>query len=123
MSIKAFILQLSKYGFFGIVATLIHLGSAWLVLYLFNSSVFVANTIAFFIAFGFSYLFQTRYVFTTSFHIHKFLKFFSVQFGSFLLSYIVSDIIPVQNSYIHTLVIVAIMPIVTFTVHKFWTFK
>jgi putative flippase GtrA len=123
MSIKTFILQLSKYGFFGVVATLIHLLSAWGILYISSVSVFVANTVAFFIAFGFSYVFQTLYVFQTHFHWKKFVKFFSVQFGSFLLSYLLSDIIKFENDYIHTLIIVAIMPVVTFTTHKFWTFK
>ena len=123
MSIKAFVIQLSKYGFFGVVATLIHLGSAWTVLFLFQTSVFVANTVAFFIAFGFSYVFQTLYVFQSHFHLHKFVKFFLVQFWSFLLAYILSDVVKIDNGYVHTLLIVAIMPLVTFTLHKLWTFK
>ena len=123
MNTKKLLLQLSKYGFFGVVATLIHLGSAMSLLYVTNISVFTANSIAFFIAFGFSYIFQTLYVFHSAFHLHKFIKFFLVQFGSFLLSYILSDVVPMENKYMHTLVIVAIMPLVTFTIHKFWTFK
>jgi len=123
MSIKAFVIQLSKYGFFGIIATLIHLGSAWMVLFIFQTSVFAANSVAFFTAFGFSYLFQTLYVFQTDFHLHKFVKFFLVQFLSFLVAYILSDVVPISNGYVHTLLIVAIMPLVTFSAHKLWTFK
>jgi putative flippase GtrA len=123
MSTKKQLLQLAKYGLFGVLVTLIHLCTAWLVIYLFELSVFVANTVAFLTAFGFSYIFQTLYVFESSFHFMKFIKFFAVQFGSFLLAYLLSDIFPIANGYLHTLLIVAIMPLVTFTIHKFWTFK
>ena len=123
MSIKSFILQLGKYGLFGVIATLIHLFTAWLVLYIFASSVFVANSVAFFTAFIFSYIFQTLYVFVSEFHFVKFFKFFTVQFGTFLLSFIGSNFVHLQNQYLHTLLIVAIMPLISFVIHKFWTFK
>ncbi|ADN09601.1 GtrA family protein [Sulfurimonas autotrophica] len=123
MNIKSHILQLAKYGFFGVIATLVHLFSAWAIIYFFAASVFVSNTLAFFTAFIFSYIFQTLYVFSTSFHFKKFIKFFLVQYGTFLFSYLLSDIFPIQNGYLHTLLIVAIMPLITFVIHKFWTFK
>jgi putative flippase GtrA len=123
MNIKAHILQLAKYGFFGVIATLVHLLTAWAIIYLFAASVFIANTVAFFTAFIFSYIFQTLYVFNTHFHIKRFMKFFLVQYGTFLFSFVISDIFPIANSYLHTLLIVAIMPLITFVIHKFWTFK
>ena len=123
MSIKRQMFQLVKYGFFGIIATLIHLLTAWALIYLFGLAVLSANSVAFLTAFGFSYIFQTLYVFGSTFHFVKFLKFFGVQFCTFLLSFVLSDIFPVTNSYLHTLLIVAIMPLVTFVIHKFWTFK
>ena len=123
MSIKAHILQLAKYGFFGVIATLVHLLTAWAIIYFFSASVFIANTFAFFTAFIFSYIFQTLYVFNTHFHIKRFMKFFLVQYGTFLASYLLSDVFVIQNGYLHTLLIVAIMPLITFVIHKFWTFK
>jgi putative flippase GtrA len=123
MNIKSHIVQLAKYGFFGVIATLVHLFTAWAIIYFFAASVFVANTLAFFTAFVFSYVFQTLYVFHSTFHIKKFMKFFLVQYGTFLFSYLLSEIFPIDNSYLHTLVIVAIMPLITFVIHKFWTFK
>ena len=123
MNISTLFIQLSKYGFFGVIATLIHLLTAWLILYLFNSSVFLSNTVAFLTAFIFSYIFQTLYVFQTDFHIKKLVKFFLVQFGTFLFSYLFSNIVNIESSYLHTLLIVAIMPLISFIVHKFWTFK
>ena len=123
MNIKSHILQLAKYGFFGVIATLVHLFTAWAIIYLFDASVFIANTFAFFTAFIFSYIFQTLYVFTSTFHFKKLLKFFLEQYGTFLFSYLLSELFVVQNSYLHTLLIVAIMPLITFLIHKFWTFK
>ncbi len=123
MNIKTHILQLAKYGFFGVIATLVHLLTAWAIIYFFSASVFIANTFAFFTAFIFSYVFQTLYVFNTHFHIKRFMKFFLVQYGTFLFSYLLSDVFPITNGYLHTLLIVAIMPLITFVIHKFWTFK
>ena len=123
MSIKTHILQLAKYGFFGVIATLVHLLTAWAIIYFFSASVFIANTFAFFTAFIFSYIFQTLYVFNTHFHFKRFMKFFFVQYGTFLTSYLLSDVFVIQNGYLHTLLIVAIMPLITFVIHKFWTFK
>lgn len=123
MNTRALIVQLTKYGVFGVVATLIHLFTAWALIYFFQTTVFISNIFAFFIAFSFSYVFQTLYVFKTIFHFLKLLKFFAVQFGTFLFSYILSDMVNIQNSYLHTLMIVAIMPLITFVIHKFWTFK
>jgi putative flippase GtrA len=123
MNIKAIAIQLGKYGLFGVLATLIHLFTAWALIYFFQTTVFVSNILAFFVAFAFSYIFQTLYVFNTQFHLLKLLKFFTVQFGTFLFSFILSDLINIQNSYLHTLLIVAIMPLITFFIHKFWTFK
>ncbi len=123
MNIKTHIVQLAKYGFFGVLATLVHLFVAWAVLYISAPSVFIANLFAFLTAFIFSYIFQTLYVFATTFHIVKFIKFFFVQFGTFLVAYLLSDVLMIQNGYLHTLIIVAIMPLITFLIHKFWTFK
>lgn len=123
MNIKSHILQLTKYGFFGVIATLVHLFTAWANIYLFNASVFVSNTFAFFTAFIFSYIFQTLYVFSTNFHLKKFIKFFLVQYGTFLFSYLFSKLFSIHNSYLHTLLIVVIMPLIAFLMHKFWTFR
>jgi len=123
MSTKLLLLQLVKYGLLGVVATLIHLLSAWSIIYIFGATVFTSNIFAFLIAFSFSYIAQTQYVFESEFHIVKFFKFFGVQFSTFLFSYFVSNILRIESSYLHTLLIVAIMPLITFTLHKFWTFK
>jgi len=116
-------IQISKYGFFGIIATLIYLLIAWSGIYFLNLSVYSANMTAFFTAFAFSYIFQTLFVFQTYFHLQKFIKFFLVQYGAFLASYFISTFVQLQNNYLHTLIISAIIPLFSFFIHKIWTFK
>lgn len=123
MNIKPLLLQLSRYGFFGIIATVIHLLSAWLLIYGFAASVLLANSCAFLIAFMFSYLFQSKYVFHTAFYWQKFTRFFAVQGGAFVLAYMLSTWFPLDNQYMQTLLIVMVIPLVSFIIHKLWTFK
>ncbi len=123
VSIKLLLLQLSRYGFFGMIATLIHLLSAWLLIYGFSTSVLLANSCAFFIAFMFSYVFQSKYVFKATFDVQKFVRFFAVQGGAFVLAYMLSTWFPLGNQYLQTLMIVAVIPLISFVIHKIWTFK
>lgn len=117
------LIQIAKYGLFGIIATLIHLVTAWSLVYLFDSSFFYANLSAFLLAFISSYIFQTLYVFESHFEINKLVKFFLVQFGVFLLSYAATNLFLLTNQYLQTLLLVVIMPLLSFFVHKLWTFK
>jgi len=117
------LLQLSRYGFFGIIATLIHLLSAWLLIYGLSTSVLLANSCAFLIAFMFSYIFQSKYVFKASFDAQKFVRFFAVQSGAFVLAYMSSTWFRLDNQYIQTLLIVMVIPLVSFVIHKLWTFQ
>jgi len=123
VNIKILLLQLSRYGFFGIIATLIHLLSAWLLIYGLSTSVLFANSCAFLIAFIFSYIFQSKYVFRTTFDKQKFVRFFTVQSGAFFLAYMLSTWFRLENQYMQTLLIVAVIPLISFVIHKLWTFK
>jgi len=123
VNIKLLLLQLSRYGFFGIIATLIHLLSAWLLMYGVGASVLLANSCAFLIAFMFSYVFQSKYVFRATFDWQKFMRFFAVQSGAFMLAYMLSTWFRLDNQYIQTLLIVAVIPLISFVIHKLWTFK
>lgn len=128
MSIKALFirlinLQIFKYGIVGIASTLVHVGVSFSYLYLVKQDVFVANILAFMIAFIFSYVVQSLVVFKHALHIFKVIKYFVVQFSSFLAAYFSSTVLSLQNSYIQTMVIIFLLPLITFLVHKFWTFK
>lgn len=105
------------------IATLIHLLSAWLLIYGLSASVLLANSVAFLIAFIFSYVFQSKYVFKATFDVQKFMRFFAVQSGAFVLAYMLSTWFPLGNQYLQTLMIVAVIPLISFVIHKLWTFK
>ena len=117
------LLQLVKYGLVGIVSTLIHIGVASLYIYLIHQNIFIANIIGFCVAFAFSYTVQSLYVFKHSLGIVKFSKYFLVQFGALIAALIASILLPMENLYIKTVMISILLPLITFVLHKIWTFK
>ncbi|MGR5489160.1 GtrA family protein, partial [Vibrio alfacsensis] len=50
-------------------------------------------------------------------------KFFMVQFGALMISQGISELFSDLNSYIRVLVVVVILPVVTYLIHKIWTFS
>ena len=128
MNIKNLFLKLSnyqilRYGLVGGISTLIHISAAFLYLYFVKADVLIANTVGFCVAFIFSYTIQSLFVFKHKLKISKTFKYFLVQLGALIIAYFASNILRLENSYIHTLVISFLLPLVTFFIHKFWTFK
>lgn len=115
-------MRIVKYGFVGIISTFIHLSIAWLYLYFISNSVFQSNIIGFLIAYLFSYTVQSIYVFEHKISLKKAVKFFVVQFSALLLAIFASYFID-RSSYLETVFIIIVMPLITFIIHKFWTFK
>ncbi len=62
-------------------------------------------------------------MFKTTFDVQKFVRFFAVQSGAFVLAYMMSTWFPLDNQYLQTLLIVAVIPLLSFVIHKLWTFK
>ncbi|MDD5159196.1 MAG: GtrA family protein [Sulfuricurvum sp.] len=115
--------KLIRYALIGGSSTLIHLGIAFLWLYTVNSSLFFANTAGFSVAFIFSYTVQSRYVFLHPLSPLKAFRYFLVQFGALLAALILSAMLVGYNSYIKTLIVVILLPLITFVIHKLWTFR
>lgn len=115
-------MQIVKYGFVGAISTFIHLSIAWLYIYLISDSVFQSNIIGFLIAYFFSYSVQSVYVFENKISLKKAVKFFVVQLSALLLAIFLSYFVD-KSSYLETVFIIIVMPIITFIIHKFWTFK
>lgn len=115
-------MRIVKYGFVGIISTFIHLGIAWVYIYFINDSVFQSNIIGFLIAYLFSYTVQSIYVFEHKISLTKAVKFFVVQLMALLIAIFISFFID-KNSYLETIFIIIVMPLITFIIHKFWTFK
>ncbi|MDQ7059605.1 MAG: GtrA family protein [Sulfurimonas sp.] len=128
MNIKNLFLKLSnyqiiRYGLTGGISTLIHISIASSYIYLIDSDVLIANTLGFCIAFIFSYSIQSLFVFKHKLKISKTIKYFLVQLGALMIAYFSSNIFAFENLYIQTLVISFLLPLVTFFIHKSWTFK
>ena len=120
---KLFSFKIMRYAIVGGISTLIHIGVASLYIYSINNSVFQSNIVGFLVAYVFSYLMQSIHVFEHQISWHKALRYFIVQFGSLLTSIMLSGFLTEYNSYIRTLFVVILMPLVTFVIHKIWTFK
>lgn len=115
--------KIVRYGIIGGISTLIHLGITALYLYYVNSSLMESNIVGFMVAYIFSYIMQSAHVFGDAISWIKAFKYFIVQFGSLLSSILISDMTGDYNPYIKTLLVVILMPLITFIIHKFWTFK
>jgi putative flippase GtrA len=115
--------KLIRYALIGGSSTLIHLGIAFLWLYAVNASLFFANTAGFSVAFIFSYTVQSRFVFLHPLSLPKAFRYFIVQFGALLSALILSNALVGYNSYIKTLIVVVLLPLITFVIHKLWTFR
>ncbi|MDO9206842.1 MAG: GtrA family protein [Sulfuricurvum sp.] len=115
--------KLLRYALIGGFSTLIHLSIAFLWLFGVNQSLFIANVAGFTLAFVFSYTVQSRYVFLHPLSYSKALHYFIVQFGALLVSLILSNALIGLNSYVKTLIVVILLPLITFVIHKFWTFR
>ncbi len=115
--------KIVRYGLVGGISTFIHFSVASLYIYSISNSVFQANVVGFLVAYIFSYLMQSRLVFEHEINIKKAIKYFIVQFGVLLLAILASTLFESFNSYIRTLIITVLIPLITFMIHKFWTFK
>lgn len=120
---KLFNVKIVRYGLIGGVSTAVHVSVAFLYIYFLHDSLFIANTVGFFTAYWFSYTVQSKYVFEHSLSFAKAFKYLVVQFTSLLIAMGVTYYAPLENSYLQTILVVLILPLVTFIVHKFWTFK
>lgn len=112
-----------RYGFIGGISTLIHISIASLYIYFINNSLFISNIIGFLVAYIFSYTIQSKFVFEHKVNLNKATKYFLVQIGALILAIFLSDILDGFNSYIKSIIVALLLPLVTFFIHKFWTFK
>lgn len=112
-----------RYGLTSSGATVIHLLVAFSLLRWLNAAVLSANLVGFCCAFGFSYLIQSVWVFHRDIAWRNAAKFFTVQTGALLMAQLITALMPVENSYLHVILVVMILPFITFVTHKFWTFS
>ena len=112
-----------RYILVGGISTLIHFVAAFCFIYIINASVFQSNLTGFLVAYVFSYLMQSKLVFRHEISFKKAGKYFIVQFTALLIAIASSNLFDSYNSYVQTAIIVILLPLVTFILHKFWTFE
>ncbi|MGF1751224.1 GtrA family protein [Vibrio cionasavignyae] len=115
--------RIVRFALTGGMATAIHLVVAFSFLHLIQDNVLFANIAGFSLAFIFSYFAQTLIVFKNKVNWGNALRFFMVQFGALLVSQGISELFSDLNSYVRVVMVVVILPIVTYVVHKVWTFS
>lgn len=115
--------KLVRYAFIGGFSTLIHIVIASLYIYFIDRSLFQSNIVGFSVAYFFSYTIQSKFVFEEKLSTGKAFKYFLVQIGALLISILLTDTMNEYNSYIKTIAVALLLPLVTFFIHKFWTFK
>ncbi|WP_246611911.1 GtrA family protein [Agarivorans aestuarii] len=115
-------LRIVRYGLAGGVATLIHFSLALIILELWPLAFIVANLVGFSLAFIFSYLVQTLWVFEKELAINNALRFFVVQLGALSLSVWLSSQLTTYPNFLKVSLVIALLPAITFVIHRFWTF-
>ena len=114
--------KLVRYAIVGVVSTGIYIIAAFFVIYFVDDSIFSSNIFGFACAFLFSYLAQSKFVFNSNISFNKASKFFLVQFVSLLLAIGLTNLTQGLNAYFKVLIIVVILPLITFIIHRLWTF-
>ncbi|MEZ8141245.1 polysaccharide synthesis protein GtrA [Enterovibrio norvegicus FF-162] len=115
--------RLIRFGLTGGLASLTHIIIAFTLLLFFATNVFIANLIGFVCAFGLSYLMQSLFVFKKSLSLKNATRFFIVQFSALLIAQLISELFSETNSYLRVLLVVFMIPMVTYVIHRFWTYK
>ena len=115
--------KIVRYGFIGGISTLIHISTASLFIYFISNSLFLSNITGFLVAYIFSYTIQSKFVFENKISLEKAIKYFLVQIGALIIAILLSDILNEFNSYIKSIIVAFLLPLVTFFIHKFWTFR
>jgi len=116
-------IQFFRYVMVGGLAFLIHMLVAYMYLYYVEYSLFLSNTIAFFVAFAYSYSYQTLYVFRRKISFINLAKYLIVQLIMITAAMLIIDNISIYNYYIKTVFVLIIITPTSFLLHKFWTFN
>ncbi|KKD61496.1 polysaccharide synthesis protein GtrA [Grimontia sp. AD028] len=115
--------RIIRYGLAGGLATLTHISVAFALLHFMAVSVFIANLLGFLTAFSVSYLLQSFFVFQQSLSLKNVSRFFVVQLTALLVSQLVSEAFQDTNNYLRVLLVVFMIPLVTYIIHRFWTYN
>ncbi|MBT4521976.1 MAG: hypothetical protein HOC23_18410 [Halieaceae bacterium] len=116
------IMQLFRYGGVGGVSTLIHIAIAITYIRLIDEAIIWANVAGFLVAFCFSYVAQSLFVFRARFSMIRLTKFFGVQVIALTLSLSTSLLFTGAHPYFKVCITAILLPLMAFAIHKLWTF-
>ncbi|RXJ73501.1 polysaccharide synthesis protein GtrA [Veronia nyctiphanis] len=116
-------IRVIRYGLTGGLATFTHVAIAFSMLHFFTPSVFLANVVGFCCAFILSYLMQSLFVFQHALTLKNAQRFFIVQFAALLTAQLISELFRDTNSYLRVLLVVLLLPAITYLIHRFWTYR
>lgn len=120
---KLFYHKIVKYALVGGAATLIHIFIASMCLLFDNEAIYLSNVVGFLIAYLFSYFLQSKLVFKHNINVIMAIRYFVVQFSSLIIAIFISEAMSAYNNYLKTVIIALLLPLITFVLHKTWTFK
>lgn len=123
--VHIFLKRFLRFGLVGGIATTLHISIEIFVYNSFHPSTTTANGIAFLFANLFSFVVNAMWSFSSQINIFLAIKFATVSIFGLITSLIiakVSEIIGLSNLE-GTLMVVIFLPVVTFLLHNFWTFK
>ena len=124
---QGLIAQLGRFGTVGVIATLVHLGVAWILSRGFNFAPFVANAFGFLAAFGCSYLGHFYWTFGhRSGHPTRLPRFLVVSgFGFALTNLIVWLVVSIAGHPFEfaLLAILFAVPASTWALSRLWAFR
>lgn len=115
--------RIVRFALTGGLATLTHIAVAFALLHFFSAHVFYANLAGFACAFGLSYLMQSLFVFRKALSLKNLVRFFTVQFSALLVSQLISELLQGTNDYLRVLLVVFMIPLVTYLIHRIWTYN
>ncbi|MET0027708.1 MAG: GtrA family protein [Candidatus Thiodiazotropha sp.] len=126
--LRIFDVEIVRFGIVGVAASLTHFVSVYLIVSVFGLQPILANIFAFLIAFGVSYIGHSLWTFSHKKHQHNktVARFLGVAIFSFALNeggyYLLLEY--TQLEYLVSLLIVLIIvPVITFILSKYWAFS
>lgn len=117
----------SKFAVVGLAVTGIHIFVVWLLMDIFSQPPFLANTLAFLTAFGFSYMGHYHWSFKAQPRQgNSFRRFILIAVSAFILNNVLL-VYMLEKAYfsevVSVIISIFIIPLYTFTGSRLWVFK
>jgi putative flippase GtrA len=121
------LLIVSRFSLIGVAAAGIHIGIVWILILESNINVFIANFVAFLVAFGFSFIGQYFWTFRSTSDLRRTLiRFFLVALGAFLTNNLILVAllnVELLSDLLAAVFAVFVIPLITYLAGRFWAFR